>query len=93
MRSSLLFSVRPLHRLIGCASGLHIYLAFLRLNGANAKEHPVFKELTRVKQYFEKIRVAENGEQGPNLRVDKAAAGRIVKHALVDSLSDLASLC
>ena len=66
--------------------------AFLRLNGANAKEHSVFKELNRVKQYFEKIKIAENGKQGPNLRVDKAAAGRIVKHALVNSLSNPMSL-
>ncbi|CAL3968376.1 unnamed protein product, partial [Diplocarpon coronariae] len=32
---------------------------YLRLHGVNAREHPVFKELTRVKQYFDKIKAAE----------------------------------
>ncbi|KAI4157400.1 MAG: hypothetical protein L6R39_000682 [Caloplaca ligustica] len=57
--------------------------SYLRLNGINAKEHEVFKELTRVKQYFEKIKNAENaGSSRQNLSLDKAAAGRIIKHAL-----------
>jgi hypothetical protein len=59
--------------------------AYLRLNGVQAKEHPVFKELTRVKQYFEKIKVAEAGPTKPreNLSLNKEAAGRVIKHALV----------
>jgi exosome complex protein LRP1 len=59
-------------------------LAYLRLNGVQAKEHPVFKELTRVKQYFEKIKVAEAGPTKPreNISLNKQAAGRIIKHAL-----------
>ena len=59
-------------------------IAFLRLNGVNAKEHPVFRELTRLKQYFEKIKIAETGEvKRENLSLNKSAAGRIIKHALV----------
>ncbi|KAI4123650.1 MAG: hypothetical protein LQ338_005166 [Usnochroma carphineum] len=60
-----------------------ILFSYLRLNGINAKEHAVFKELTRVKQYFEKIKNVENSgfKRGP-LSLDKAAAGRILKHAL-----------
>lgn len=58
-------------------------IAFLRLNGVNAKEHPVFRELTRLKQYFEKIKIAENGEVKRELSLNKPAAGRIIKHALV----------
>jgi exosome complex protein LRP1 len=60
------------------------YLAYLRLNGVNAREHAVFKELTRVKQYFEKLKNAENhvGKR-ENLTLDKAAAARIVKAGLV----------
>ena len=59
--------------------------AYLRLNGVQAKEHPVFKELTRVKQYFEKIKVAEAGPAKPreNISLNKQAAGRVIKHALV----------
>ena len=63
-------------------------LAFLRLHGVDAKNHPVFYELTRVKQYFEKLRSAE--ALGPAhkkaLQLDQSAASRIVKHALVHTL-------
>lgn len=58
-------------------------IAYLRLNGVKAKEHPVFRELTRVKQYFEKIKIAESVGTKPTMQVDKEAAGRIIKHALV----------
>lgn len=61
-----------------------IFSAFIRLNGANAKDHPVFRELTRVKQYFGKIKDVEIGHQKRvNLTLDKHAAGRVIKHALV----------
>ncbi len=63
------------------------YIANLKLSGIDAKEHPVFRELTRVKQYFEKIKVAENGgTKRENLTLDKQAAGRIIKHALVSAV-------
>ena len=58
-------------------------LAYLRVNGIQAKEHPVFRELARVKQYFEKIKATEFSEEKPNLRLDRPAAGRLLKHALV----------
>lgn len=60
-----------------------IVIAYLRLNGVNAKEHPVFRELTRVKQYFEKINATESTGNKPNVTLDKPAAGRFIKHALV----------
>ncbi|KAL8930519.1 MAG: hypothetical protein Q9208_000703 [Pyrenodesmia sp. 3 TL-2023] len=67
-----------------------ILFSHLRLNGINAKEHAVFSELTRVKQYFEKIQNVENaGSKRESLSVDKAAARRIVRHALVSNLSVL----
>ncbi|KAL9624216.1 MAG: hypothetical protein Q9160_001463 [Pyrenula sp. 1 TL-2023] len=60
-----------------------LLFSYLRLNGVAAKDHPVFQELTRVKQYFEKIKTAETGPlRRENLSLDKAAAGRIIKHAL-----------
>ena len=62
-------------------------IAYLRLHGASAKEHPVFRELTRVKQYFEKIKVLESRDgkeaAGRSSKLDKAAANRFIKHALV----------
>lgn len=61
-------------------------LAYLRLHGVKARDHPVFIELTRVKQYFAKIKLAENpvGKR-ENLSVDKAAAARIIKAGLVSN--------
>lgn len=56
--------------------------AFVRLNGINAKEHPVYRELTRVKQYFDKIKDIEFPAQ-KIMELDKPAAARIIKHALV----------
>ncbi|KAI9848515.1 MAG: hypothetical protein M1837_007184 [Sclerophora amabilis] len=72
-----------------------ILFSYLRLNQVDAKTHPVFRELARVKQYFEKLQNAETtttssggqttkqqhqGEK--NLSLDKPAAGRFIKHAL-----------
>ena len=43
----------------------------------------MFRELIRVKQYFEKIKNAECGDTSKkSMIVDKAAAGRFIKHAL-----------
>ncbi len=63
-------------------STLTYSLAYLRLNGVKAREHPVFIELTRVKQYFDKIKAAETPAER-NLIVDKAAAARFIKAGLV----------
>ncbi|KAL8994908.1 MAG: hypothetical protein Q9169_005244 [Polycauliona sp. 2 TL-2023] len=61
-----------------------ILFSYLRLNGVDAKEHAVFTELKRVKQYFQKVEDVEKiGSRRENLSLDKAAAGRIVRHALV----------
>ena len=62
-------------------------IAYLRLNGVNSKEHPVFRELTRVKQYFEKIKAAESAGTARNMTLDKAATGRFIRNALVSRYS------
>ncbi|KAI4226982.1 MAG: hypothetical protein L6R36_002728 [Xanthoria steineri] len=60
-----------------------VLFSYLRLNGIDAREHAVFRELTRVKQYFQKVEDIEKmGSRRENLSLDKAAAGRIIKHAL-----------
>ncbi|PMD46358.1 hypothetical protein L207DRAFT_507275 [Hyaloscypha variabilis F] len=56
--------------------------SYLRLNGVKAREHPVFIELTRVKQYFDKIKTAETPVAERNVTVDKAAAARFIKAGL-----------
>ncbi|KAF2435612.1 hypothetical protein EJ08DRAFT_645309 [Tothia fuscella] len=60
-----------------------VLFSHVRLSGADAKEHPIIKELARVRQYFEKIEKAENpvGKR-ENLSLNKPAAGRIIKAAL-----------
>ncbi len=67
------------HSILSTLTGI----AYLRLNGINSREHPVFQELTRVKQYFEKIKAAELAGTKQNVTLDKAAAGRFINHALV----------
>lgn len=57
-----------------------LLFSHLRLSGADAKSHPIFAELGRVRAYFQKIKSAE--DIGPTSRLDKAAANRFIKHAL-----------
>ena len=86
MQSNQFFSVRErcVSTVDDSSERLTSHEAFLRLNGANAKEHPVFRELVRVKQYFEKIKALEGGgSRTSELRLDKEAAGRFIKHSLV----------
>ncbi|OBT56307.1 hypothetical protein VE04_02060 [Pseudogymnoascus sp. 24MN13] len=60
-----------------------ILFSYLRLNGVKAREHPVFLELTRVKQYFDKLKEAENPTpKQPGLALDKNAAGRFIRAGL-----------
>ena len=63
-----------------------LLFSYIRLNGVEAKSHPVFRELARVKQYFDKIKTVESAglkpNAKPNAKLDKDAAGRFVKHAL-----------
>ncbi|KAL5358203.1 Sas10/Utp3/C1D family-domain-containing protein [Aspergillus floccosus] len=59
-----------------------LIFSYLRLHGVNAKEHPVFRELTRVKQYFEKIKALETEPEQRTMKLDKEAAGRFIKHGL-----------
>lgn len=57
--------------------------AYLRLHGVKARDHPVFIELTRVKQYFDKIKKAENPEDfKPAVTLDKGAAKRFIAAGL-----------
>ncbi|KAI7652684.1 hypothetical protein KC318_g14757 [Hortaea werneckii] len=59
-----------------------ILFSALRLNGVDAKSHPVFQDLNRVKEYFEKIKAAETTGTKRSTQVDKDAAGRFIKHGL-----------
>ncbi|KZZ90610.1 exosome-associated family protein [Ascosphaera apis ARSEF 7405] len=61
-----------------------LLFCYLKLHGTNVKEHPIFRELTRVRQYFEKLEQAEKKptEEQPTTKLDKEAANRFIKHGL-----------
>lgn len=59
-----------------------ILFSSLRLNAIDPKEHHVFRELSRVKEYFGKIKAAETIGQKRSTTVDAEAVGRFVKHGL-----------
>ena len=59
-----------------------LLFSYLRLNGIDAKNHPIFQELTRVKHYFDKLKTAELGPTKPTSKLDKNAAGRFIKAGL-----------
>ena len=59
-----------------------ILFSCLRLDGVDAKAHPVFQELARVKAYFAKIKAAETPAAKRNVTLDKDAAGRFIRHGL-----------
>ena len=50
--------------------------------GLDAKSHPVFAELSRLRAYFKKVEVAEKGPEKPSLKLDKGAAGRFIRAGL-----------
>ncbi|KAI0316487.1 hypothetical protein OF83DRAFT_1126444 [Amylostereum chailletii] len=53
---------------------------YLKTRGLDPKSHPVLAELDRIKQYFEKIKSAEQPDQ--RAPIDKDAASRFIKHAI-----------
>ncbi|KAJ4386744.1 hypothetical protein N0V93_009642 [Gnomoniopsis smithogilvyi] len=57
----------------------------LRLQGIDAKTHPIFTELTRVKQYFAKIKTAEEPPAPRANTLDTQAAIRFIKADLADN--------
>ncbi|TGJ87918.1 hypothetical protein E0Z10_g881 [Xylaria hypoxylon] len=66
----------------------------LRLNEVDAKEHPIFKELSRVRQYFDKIKNIEfpPQPQRPGQSINKEAAIRFIRSDLADNKEITAKL-
>ncbi|MCJ1314600.1 hypothetical protein MMC25_008282 [Agyrium rufum] len=60
-----------------------LIFSFIKLHGTDAREHPVYVELTRVKQYYEKLGEVESTDhQRSRASLDKEAAARFIKHDL-----------
>ncbi|KAL1837062.1 hypothetical protein VTJ49DRAFT_4314 [Mycothermus thermophilus] len=57
----------------------------LRLNGVDTKNHAIFTELARVRQYMEKIQKLENPPQERDKTVNTEATARILKADLADN--------
>ncbi|KZT30935.1 C1D-domain-containing protein [Neolentinus lepideus HHB14362 ss-1] len=63
---------------------------YLKTKGIDPKTHPVVAELDRVRQYFDKIKTAEDPAKRKTA-VDKAAATRFIKHAITQLETNEAS--
>ncbi|KAG1754756.1 Sas10/Utp3/C1D family-domain-containing protein [Suillus paluster] len=62
-----------------------LVFVYLKTRGIDPRTHPVIAELDRVRQYFDKIKHAEESEEKSKLGIDKAAAGRFIKHAIAQA--------
>ncbi|KAG4099355.1 exosome-associated factor Rrp47/DNA strand repair C1D [Neocallimastix lanati (nom. inval.)] len=60
-----------------------LLFVYLKTNGVATKDHPIMKELERVKKYFIKLQKLEkNTENKAKFKIDKDAAGRMINNAL-----------
>lgn len=61
------------------------FVAYLKVNGIDPRNHAILKEIERVKQYFNKIKEAEEKSvvSKPSTTLNKQAAARIIQHSLV----------
>ncbi|KAF9502202.1 hypothetical protein BDN71DRAFT_1378960 [Pleurotus eryngii] len=64
---------------------------YLKTKGIDPRTHPVISELERVKHYFDKIAKAEKQPEARAQPIDKAAAGRFIKHAIAQAKSAVSS--
>ncbi|EGO31076.1 hypothetical protein SERLADRAFT_376679, partial [Serpula lacrymans var. lacrymans S7.9] len=58
---------------------------YLKSRGIDPRTHPVIAELDRVRQYFDKVKGAEQSDEKKKYGIDKAAAGRFIKHAIAQA--------
>ncbi|KAI9093110.1 hypothetical protein DFS34DRAFT_273225 [Phlyctochytrium arcticum] len=58
-----------------------IIFVFLKMNGVSPQDHPVKRELDRIKTYFVKLKQAAGLNKAP-MKIDKAASKRFVFNAL-----------
>ncbi|KAG9313974.1 hypothetical protein JVU11DRAFT_4750 [Chiua virens] len=62
-----------------------LVFVYLKSRGIDPKTHRVVAELERVRQYFDKIKHAEESDQKRKLGIDKEAATRFIKHAIAQA--------
>ncbi|KAI0027964.1 hypothetical protein K488DRAFT_59986 [Vararia minispora EC-137] len=59
-----------------------LVFVYLKTRGIDPQKHPVVAELARIKEYFGKVKDAENVQSTRTSVVDKAAAARFINHAI-----------
>ncbi|KAG6380787.1 hypothetical protein JVT61DRAFT_5171 [Boletus reticuloceps] len=62
-----------------------LVFVYLKSRGIDPKTHRVVAELERVRQYFDKIKHAEESHQKRKMGIDKAAAERFIKYAIAQA--------
>ncbi|KAF8559939.1 C1D-domain-containing protein [Imleria badia] len=62
-----------------------LVFVYLKSRGVDPKTHRVVAELERIRQYFDKIKHAEESDQKRKFGIDKGAAGRFIKHAIAQA--------
>lgn len=60
-----------------------LLFSYLRIQGVDVKEHGIRQELSRVRNYVQKIKEAQEGPEKRDMALDKGAAGRFIKAGLV----------
>ncbi|KAK3943170.1 Sas10/Utp3/C1D family-domain-containing protein [Diplogelasinospora grovesii] len=75
---------------LACYALESLLFSSLRLNGVEAKNHAIFTELTRVRQYFDKIQKVESPPPPRETTLNTEAAIRFVRNDLGDN-KDLVS--
>ena len=68
------------HHLSLCYSLCGMFWIQLQLNGQDTKEHPVNKEMTRLKVHMDRLKEIEQAAEKRSVVIDKDASRRIVAH-------------
>ena len=68
------------HHLSLCYSLCGLFWIKLQLNGQDTKEHPVAKEMARLKIHMDRLQEIERSLEKRNLVIDKEASQRIIAH-------------
>mmetsp|Transcript_9594 Transcript_9594/g.14378 ORF Transcript_9594/g.14378 Transcript_9594/m.14378 type:complete len:125 (+) Transcript_9594:32-406(+) len=59
-----------------------LFFMYLKTQGVSTKDHPIKKELDRIKKYIRKIENASKKEEPTGRRIDKKAAARFIQSGM-----------
>ncbi|KAI8874553.1 hypothetical protein K501DRAFT_195627 [Backusella circina FSU 941] len=62
-----------------------LYYIYMRTQGVDPQDHAVMKELVRIKEYIDKIKIAEGRGPKRTMQVDRDAANRFIKAAITET--------